>query len=92
MRRLLVTIDRWGPAAVSVIALFIVSVMLWWYSERIARLEGMVQSQRDQLNACQNVNRDQTAELSGVNKWLVSVWAKLESEDVKPPPKRVTKE
>lgn len=42
IKRLLSTVDKWGPLLVSVIALSILMVVGWWYSERIAKLEGQV--------------------------------------------------
>lgn len=42
LKRLLHTVDRWGPALLAVISLSIVIVMDRWHSERIARLEGQV--------------------------------------------------
>lgn len=42
MKKLLYTIDKWGPAVASVISLSIIIVFGWWYSVRIARLEGQI--------------------------------------------------
>lgn len=44
MKKLLYTIDKWGPPLASVISLSIIIVFGWWYSNRIARLEGQVAS------------------------------------------------
>lgn len=44
MRRLLSTVDRWGPAVLSVLSLFALCGMGWIYSTQIARLEGMVEA------------------------------------------------
>lgn len=48
MRRFLYSIDRWGPGAVSVLTLFFLAVFGWWYSSKVARIEGEV-SARNQV-------------------------------------------
>lgn len=50
MRRFISTIDRWGPALVSVLALFVVCGISWAYAERIARVEGKLDAQQQELN------------------------------------------
>lgn len=91
MRRFLTTIDRWGPALVSVVALFVVCGIAWTYTERIARLEGMVTSQQNQLNACLQSSLAHQTELSGLNKWIVAVYAKLDASGWDIPPLPNTK-
>lgn len=47
MKRFLATVDRWGPALISVLALFVVCGIGWIYAERIAKLEGQVITLQD---------------------------------------------
>lgn len=50
MRRFLSTIDRWGPALISVLALFVVCGIGWTYAGRIASVEGQTYSLQQELN------------------------------------------
>ena len=86
IRKILQIVDKWGPAATSVVTLSLLIAVGWWYSERIAKLEGIVESQQNQLNICINQNTSQQTELLGLNKWIIAVYSKLDSTGWKVPP------
>lgn len=82
IRRLLDTVDKWAPLTVSVLALFLVVIMGWWYSERIARLEGKVSVlEHQQLQV----------EVSAIKNWMIAVYERGEAKGWDLPDLPITK-
>lgn len=74
MKKIIQSVDRWGPAVVSVITLFLFAATSWWYSERIARLEGHIQSLQSQVNIHMQSEQSLRIELSGIKNWMIAVY------------------
>lgn len=81
MRRLLYTVDRWGPAAISVLSLFLLAIVGWYYSERIANLEGKVTILQEQSQDRLELIR----EMNSYRAWMVAVYERVDRVGVKLP-------
>lgn len=73
MKKLLLTIDRWAPALISILTLFLVCVFGWWYSARQARVEGHVVALQNQLNLQMQSENQIRSEFAAVSKWMIAV-------------------
>lgn len=74
MRRILFTIDRWGPAVVSVFTFIFLSAFGWTYSAKVAKLEGQVIALQNQVNTQVKAEDAIRLEMAGVTKWMIAVY------------------
>jgi len=74
VRRLLYSIDRWGPAALSILTLFLAASLLWVYSVRIARLEGQVEALQHQADTYGARADAFKAEAAALRAWALAVY------------------
>lgn len=80
MRRILLSIDRWGPALISVVTFLFLSAFGWTYSAKVAKVEGQVTALQNQINnqakmedAIRSERDAIRAEMAGVTKWMIAV-------------------
>lgn len=74
MRKVIQAVDKWGPAAVALLALFIVAGMGWWYSERIAKLEGQVLIMQGLIRSHIDEEKVLRSDLRRIENWTVAVY------------------
>lgn len=73
MRPFLYSIDRWGPALVSVLTLFFLSAFGWSYSVKVARLEGRLEALQNQVNQQEETKTVLRNEITSLSKWMIAV-------------------
>lgn len=81
MRRAIETVDRWGPAALSVVTLFLLAGSLWLYTEKVARLEGQVIALQNQINTREDIQK----QIADTHKWMIAVYERGFAAGVKMP-------
>lgn len=65
MRRVLSTVDRWGPGLIAILTLFAVVSLGWQYDKRIAKSQGDIEGLQKQINLLQQqINNRVTLESS----------------------------
>lgn len=72
--RLWDTVDRWGPAAVSIVTLLAVIAIGWMYSERTAHLEGEVSSLQHQVDVYGKIGIARDDDIDTLRNWIIAVY------------------
>lgn len=101
-RRLIASVDRWGPGALSIVTLVGVAVILWVnetaYSNRLGQAEGELRAVRSQLQARARIEaqylqqlNELRKEVNGTYNWMVAVYERGSARgwDMPPLPKQV---
>lgn len=68
------TIDRWGPAAVSIVTLLAVIAIGWMYSERTSHLEGEVSSLQHQVDVYGKIGVSRDEDIDTLRNWIIAVY------------------
>lgn len=68
------TVDRWGPAVVSIITLLAVIAIGWMYSERTAHVEGQLESLHRQMDSYIRLDAARMDETAALRSWAIAVY------------------